>query len=329
MTTTLTSDTDIFARAVRAELADLAPDEIDDLTDGLEADLAERLADAPGETLGDPVAYAAELRAAAGHPPRSSRSHLGAAAALPDLRGLLVALRARWASLRERHPFVGGAVAMLVAVRPVWWVFRGVIVAMLVLPFFVGGDYGAPMNGGVWLTILAAVVLSVQAGRGAWLRRLWLKRSVVAVSVVVVIVAPWVIASALGGLNNMYNTYYFSSTEVFPDGLSYNGQSVGNIYAYDADGNPIDQVQLFDQFGDPLDLAGDPMAPWAVGPHDAPVVPSSEVPGRAGWNVYPLAEFTGDPYGADPDYTDRRAAEFPLDSVAPLSGHEATSAAPE
>ncbi len=61
--------------AVRAWLADLPADEVEDLTAGMEADLAERAAESGGGTLGallgEPEAYAAELRSAAGLPPRA------------------------------------------------------------------------------------------------------------------------------------------------------------------------------------------------------------------------------------------------------------------
>ena len=58
-----------FVAQVRARLGDLTEEEREELLGGLEADLAERLAE--GETeLGDPAAYAAELRAAAGLEPR-------------------------------------------------------------------------------------------------------------------------------------------------------------------------------------------------------------------------------------------------------------------
>ena len=54
-----------FVAQVRARLGDLTEEEREELLGGLEADLAERLAE--GEAaLGDPAAYAAELRAAAG-----------------------------------------------------------------------------------------------------------------------------------------------------------------------------------------------------------------------------------------------------------------------
>ena len=89
-----------YAAAVRSHLADLSPEQVDDLTDGLEADLAEALEDREGPVVtgeipigraavdagipsppdgaagsavidltrrfGPAAAYAAELRAAAG-----------------------------------------------------------------------------------------------------------------------------------------------------------------------------------------------------------------------------------------------------------------------
>ncbi|HWH98222.1 MAG TPA: hypothetical protein VNS80_07625 [Pseudolysinimonas sp.] len=323
MTTTLTPEIGAFAAAVRAELVDLTPDQVDDLTDGLEADLSERLADAPDEGLGDPIDYAAELRAAAGHPPRPAHSHLGMPGTLPALRGIMAAFRLRWRALVQ-HPVIAGTVAMLVALRPVWWVLRGIVVAVLLLPLLVGGGHGNPMNGGSWLMIGLAVILSVQVGRGRWLRSGRIRKALVAVNVIVVVAAPFLFASILGAVNEMYNAYNYEQPAVFPDGLSYNGTSVGNIYAYDAEGNPIDQVQLFDQFGDPLNFAGDPEMPWTVGPHDTPVVPSVDVVGRAGWNIYPLGELIGSPYDPDVDFADVRPPSFPFESVKPLSGHEAT-----
>ena len=63
-----------YAAAVRRALAGLGPEQVEDLTDGLEADLAEALADEavagrgadPVTRFGTPEEYAAELGAAAG-----------------------------------------------------------------------------------------------------------------------------------------------------------------------------------------------------------------------------------------------------------------------
>ncbi len=65
-----------FVAAVRRALDDLTPDEIDDLTGGLEADLDDALTDGGAtsgiERFGSPADYAAELRSAAGLPPRAA-----------------------------------------------------------------------------------------------------------------------------------------------------------------------------------------------------------------------------------------------------------------
>ena len=69
-------DVQAYVRAVRAWLGDLPADEVEDLTAGMEADLAERAAESGGPLgglLGEPEAYAAELRSAAGLPPRRRR----------------------------------------------------------------------------------------------------------------------------------------------------------------------------------------------------------------------------------------------------------------
>jgi hypothetical protein len=321
---TLAPEIAAFAAAVRAELADLSAEEIDDLTDGLEADLADSVADRPDEDFGDPSVYAAELRAAAGHQPRAARSHVGGTGSLPSLRSIPGILRARWLALVERRPVLAGAVAILVALRPVWWVFRGAVLPILVLLPVVGGTYGAPMNGWMWLAALAGVIVSVQIGRGIWLRSSGAKRAIAAANAVVVIAAPFLLGSALGLVNNMYNAYYWESTPYIPNGLTHNGVNVSNIYAYDAAGNPIERVQLFDQSGEPINLAGDPEMQWTIGSHDTPVVPSSDVVGRPGWNVYPLWELTSLP--SDPGaFSDLREPEFPFVVVRPLSGHESSA----
>ena len=86
-----------FVAAVRAELADLDPEVVEELTGGLEADLTDSLEAAPGNGFGDPAAYAAELRSAAGLPPRPP--------AAPGLGGLgPAALAVMNAQVRQSMP---------------------------------------------------------------------------------------------------------------------------------------------------------------------------------------------------------------------------------
>ncbi len=104
-----------FARSVRAQLSDLPALDVEELTEGLEADLAERLAEG-GEELGDPVAYAAELRASAGLAPKAPLPP-----AVPLRRSLAIKAREVLAGLRA-HPSTASLIDFLIALRPVWWV---------------------------------------------------------------------------------------------------------------------------------------------------------------------------------------------------------------
>ena len=51
----------LFLAKVRAELADIDADDLADITDGLEADLGELVAERGPASLGDPVEYAGVL----------------------------------------------------------------------------------------------------------------------------------------------------------------------------------------------------------------------------------------------------------------------------
>lgn len=323
MTTTLAPDIAGFAAAVRAELSDLAPEEIDDLTDGLEADLAERLADTPAEELGEPVAYAAELRAAAGHPPRSARAHLGGRGtqgAVAEFRAELAEWRERWEGFLARRPELTTIVAFLVALRPVWWVFRGVIVGTLVVSLFEQG-WSLPRSALGWLVVLAAVVVSAQFGRGRWLPKGWMRGALAAVNVLLAISAPFVAATALSGWTAVTAQADQLGQTWYPqEGLLLDGAPVGNVFAYDAEGNPIDQVQLFDAYGNPLDLFGAKSDPWLWGSDGTMLVGNADVAGRVGWNVYPLGQVIDPGDDGIPDADEVTSTKFPFPTVKPLWG---------
>ncbi len=163
-TSTVTPEIVEFAQGVRAALADLPAEEVDDLTEGLEADLAEAYAEDLQRELPDPAAYATELRAAAGLPQRVKGPRSGVFAGLSagwkDTRAdLKVAIR--------RNPVLASAADFLVSLRPVWWITRAWLAAWLVAAFF-GNERGYGMAGTWWLVFAAFVVVSVQWGRGRW-----------------------------------------------------------------------------------------------------------------------------------------------------------------
>ncbi|MGA9103063.1 hypothetical protein [Aeromicrobium sp.] len=246
-TTTMSTEITQFAERVRAELADLPDDDLEDLTDGLEADLAESLDEDPTRELPDPIAYAIELRTAAGLPPRAEPGRgVGGA-----FRGMTSGLRAAGHQTAESlrgNPVTGAVLDFAAALRPVWWVLRAWVVFWLVAAFF-GSEAGLAPQGLWWVVLAALVVLSVQLGRGQW-RAGGVPTLVVIGNVLALIVLLPVLGTAA--------SWHGSSEEVFPAsepapvGTTLNGRPVTNMYAYGADGKPLTGVQLFDQDGAPL-----------------------------------------------------------------------------
>jgi hypothetical protein len=318
-----------FAASVRDALADLPAEELDELTDGLEADLTERAADR-GAELGDPVAYAEELRAAAGYPPRAARSHLGDA--LPNLRSLPHEMVRRFNALRAENPAVCAVVAFAMSLRPVWWIARA-WAAYYIVGTIAGGPYrgftGIPSNGFAWLLLLGLVVLSVQFGRGRWLRREGARAVFLVASGVLALALPFLVAGATQDADNLATAYYGDGGATYgPQSLTNsNGEAISNIYAYDAEGNPIDQVQLFDQNGNPLNATSDTDGLWLDAPDGSGMmfVANGDVPGRAGWNVFPLAHVNSwSDYEDDGKFDDTEVspATFPFDFVKALASSE-------
>ena len=246
-TTTMSTEITQFAERVRAELADLPDDDLEDLTDGLEADLAESLDEDPTRELPDPVAYAIELRTAAGLPPRAEPGR-GVGGAFRGMTGGLRAAGHQTAESLRGNPVTGAVLDFAAALRPVWWVLRAWVIFWLVAAFF-GSEAGLAPQGLWWVVLAAFVVLSVQLGRGQW-RAGGVPTLVVIGNVLAVIVLLPVLGTAA--------SWHGSSEEVFPAsepapvGTTLNGRPVTNIYAYGADGKPLTGVQLFDQDGAPL-----------------------------------------------------------------------------
>jgi hypothetical protein len=315
MTTTLDVDLTVetFANAVRGELFDLDAESIEDLTDGLEADLADKLAD--GEALGDPAAYAVELRAAAGLHPRRRRL------STRRLADLVAGFVARARELPTRSPRLRALIAFLTALRPLWWIFRAwVVFGVFNLNWMWGG---VPSSSPGWVAFLGLCVLSVQWGRGKWLPWRWSRGFVVAVSVAVLLVAPVLVGTSIS-----HASYQINPDDFVSEGVLLNRQQVTNIFAYGPDGKPLTGVQLFDQNGNPLSVMPDSWGEsylWDESLGDSGVLlPSDAVGGGPGWNVYPL---DATDYGSiDPNtgrlhsWAVREAVPPPFTSVQPLVG---------
>ncbi|MFJ1763519.1 DUF1700 domain-containing protein [Amycolatopsis sp. NPDC088138] len=170
--------------------------------------------------------------------------------ALPEM----TRLRGTLNKLREQEDG-GKFLGYLGSLKPAWWVLCalalltfGVLLmlrrreAVLLLPF-----------------LLVAGVAAVWAGPrvGADRRLLW----------VAVPVSAFVIGGALGGFGaavdlvsnrssyQSASSYYPSSSDQYgTDQLTYGGQSIDNVYAFDAEGKPLTEVYLYDEEGRPITL---------------------------------------------------------------------------
>ncbi|MFZ5849062.1 MAG: HAAS signaling domain-containing protein [Actinomycetota bacterium] len=264
-----------FVERVRARLADLSDEDREELVGGLEADIAELVAD--GGTvaeLGDPRAYADELRAAAGLENHRGSSEVAGAPRRPLGERIAAALDDVRRDLGEltRGPRLQGAAAFLLSLRPVWWVLRAWVAVQLVALVFWGGQAGAvPMLGGplvgsiLWLV---AVVVSVQIGRGVlWPgsgpdRPVATRVVLVGLNAFAIVMLP-LVAEQLPS-DGVWDQAGYVENYIEPtEGLVLDGDLVRNVFPYDVEGRPLEGVQLFDQDGNPLSVAG-----WAGEEYD-------------------------------------------------------------
>jgi hypothetical protein len=251
---TSTEVSDFVAR-VRAHLADLDADEQGELTADLEADLADLVSDRGDAALGDPAAYARELRTAAGHTAEMTRQR-------PE-RGVRRAVvnafdntHETWNRLLDATP--GDLRGFLTVLQPVWWVLRAWVAWMVVQD--IGGTAGAVDL--PWLAVLVAfVVLSVQLGRGTGRVGRFVTRSVLA-RLLLVALNVFAIVSLPGAADRLAwhvaeeRAYQFGwdesrddATDVNPDTITYQGQQACSLEVRDVQGRPIPNAYVWDATG--------------------------------------------------------------------------------
>jgi hypothetical protein len=291
-----------FVAAVRSHLADLTEEEREELVGGLEADLAERLAEGEGD-LGDPAAYAAELRAAAGLE-RRSRGRLGSSAGDLDgeaVRRWLDDTHDRWDQAMSR-PGLAPTWDFLTTLRPVWWVARAVVAVLLV--------------GVVWPLVLVAAVVSVQIGRRRWWPGNRVTRSVgtrvllLGLNLFAVAMAPLAVAELPFGGGYGSSAVYVPPTP----GLQDRGLFVENVFPFDAAGRPLTGVQLFDQAGRPLVVGRDVRLRWSDDGSTSTALFPWYNGGTRLWNVFPLPARTLPERG---DFAPQRVRPEAWDSTRP------------
>ncbi len=146
MNTLLINFVAYYATQVRGALGDLSQEIVDDLTDGLEADLIDALEESRRgknaeeltlndliDRFGKPGDYAEELRTAAGFEPRNPANRVTVPPFLRRLRIKLVALVAPLLAAGSKfwqHEAVRRVLGFL---RPLWWVWRGILAYGLIV----------------------------------------------------------------------------------------------------------------------------------------------------------------------------------------------------
>jgi hypothetical protein len=236
----LTPEGEAFLARVRDELADLPPDERDELLEDIESHLAEVAGEGGvglAARLGSAEEFAQELRNSAGLPPRAA----GRAHSRLDAGRDWVARVIRRGDSARTH----------VDARLMWQLARGwllaVAVAVVVSRF--GDTYAwgyahawLPHPGirgdGAALFLVAIVALSVLLGRRAATgKTVGLDRAASVVALVAIAPAAW-------HMDSPPRAPYYSSHEtrvVFAPrpGLAFNGNPVVNIFAFDRSGKPL------------------------------------------------------------------------------------------
>lgn len=302
-----------YVDQVRSELSEFGPEQVAELTDGLERDLVESLQEdaASGDVdvtarFGSPASYAAELCVAAGlTPPGGVAASVEAAPPGPSI----------WRRAVDRVqalPWWPVVARVAQELAPVWWLLRAWLVYQATMWFLAQWSVlyrlpqerdGMPSHWQYALLlagmVVASVWLGVAARRGRRIRAV--SRWLTVAAVILVIPVGWF----------TYESQYYASgdrvvyvdrevqvpTVVPPtDGVYVDGMQVSNLFAYDSEGKPLTGVQLYDDRGRPVQtvsLSTNALYPYSL---QLPGVretwnffPSQDADGRNRWNVYPLS----------------------------------------
>ncbi|MFY1637499.1 HAAS signaling domain-containing protein [Solwaraspora sp. WMMB335] len=239
-----------YVEQVRAALADLPETVRDELLEDLPEHLAEVLAEGEGtlvERLGQPAAYAAELRSSAAPDAPAVAPGVGHRAAVA-----WQATRARLGRVDRRvGPVIGYGTAseFLRSLRPAWWVLRGYLAAMVFTYLTTGGPPGLfPRPGGsppIGLLVLGtAVVGSIWLGRRQAQLSRWPRRTL-ATATALMVIFGLVAATDLDGRarRSVPGPVYFDHNPY---------STIQDIYVYDSQGRLVEGARLFDEHGQPI-----------------------------------------------------------------------------
>jgi hypothetical protein len=232
MKTTTDLSIEKFAIAVRAELSDLTRREIEELTDGLEAELAERLAEEGSSfELGSPISYASELRDAAGVAPRAEGFSFSS-------------LSAWFVAWVNRNAFRMAVYDFAFSLRPAWWVIRATV-AFIILTTLSMNQIS------IWI-LLAFALVSVQWGRKKWLTQKFFSAILIPLNLVAVILVVPTVSIVSSRIDEYYSLQGFVGSLKSNDGLRLQGVEVNEIKAFDATGTEVLGLTFEDANGNQL-----------------------------------------------------------------------------
>ena len=268
------AEVEAYVGLVRAALRDLPAEDVEDLTGGLEADLSELAAESEEPLiarLGEPSAYAAELRAAAGFPPP------GPPPAEPKeswWRRTQQSWSARWEGWRAEHPWLEKA-------RPIWWVTRGAVLALFAFAVLGAGVNLPLMILGAGLSFWVGLL---QDGWVDWRRTLVRVANVAAA----VLLLPALVAVADRGGSAAGPVEDIDS--VPSQGTFVDGESPAGFFVYDGDGQRVEGARIFTDQGNAVTVN-----PWDYwdGEGDEPrssrvdtfPITLGDLDGWSGWTV--------------------------------------------
>ncbi|MFG2105406.1 HAAS signaling domain-containing protein [Micromonospora chersina] len=317
-----------YVERVRAALADLPPAVRDELTEDLPEHLAEVAAETDGtlvDRLGEPEAYAAELRAAAGAEAGVGSGRRG--------RRLAAAQARAGAQLRaldtQLGPLLGQSSVsdFLRPLRPAWWLLRGWLAALVVSVVLQEPSGLLPrLDGSVLagLFLLAGTVLaSVWLGRRSAGLHGW-RRQLLQIGTAALLIFSF--AMLVNVDQHASSDQFGSYQEVSVD---HRYARIEDVFVYDQEGRLVRNAQLFDQNGVPirlgwpscLDASGNMPAPRNAYPYcpdrapfgpPAPAAPTLNAPPAPGASAAPA------PGGS--------VAPAPSESVAPAPSESAMPA---
>lgn len=241
----MTSLTDIniqaFAEAVRAELADLPKREIQDLTDGLEADLAEKLAEEGVDFSSISASdYAAELRDAAGVAPKSPRRSAFSSKAL-------IQNTEDWF---RKTAFGTGILEFGISIRPVWWVLRALVAWFVLLAAFLDSSIAV-------LALPLFVFLSIQWGRKKWFTGKFFTAVLLPLNLLALVLLVPAQEMMIQKFNGLAQANLMMQQWAATDGLRLNGEPITEIKAFDSTSQEILGLTFKDQAGNPLQAGVD------------------------------------------------------------------------